>query len=121
MPDIDASSIPNLLARAATLRDEDDWSPFRPGVSVRWLYRTDGSSSALLRYDPGASVPPHEHIGYEHILVLQGSQSDERGHYPCGTFVINQPGSRHTVTSEEGCVVLIIWERGVRFIDPAPR
>jgi anti-sigma factor ChrR (cupin superfamily) len=99
--------LPALLGRASSLAGEDDWSPFRPGISVRWLYRT---------VEGGPGAPLHEHLGYEHVLVLQGSQSDERGHYPCGTLVVNPPGSRHAVTSERGCVVLIIWERGVRFV-----
>jgi anti-sigma factor ChrR (cupin superfamily) len=121
MGDINAAlCLPAFLERAGSLADEADWSPFRPGVSIRWLYQThpDGPSAALLRYQPGAGVPLHEHLGYEHILVLQGSQSDERGHYPRGSFVVNPPGSRHAVRSEGGCVVLIIWERGVRIIDP---
>ena len=124
MGDINTSLwLPGLLQRATSLAEEDDWSPFRPGVSIRWLYRTHpgGPEAALLRYEPGAGVPLHEHLGYEHVLVLQGSQSDERGHYPCGSFVVNLPGSSHSVTSEGGCVVLLIWERGVRIIDPDSR
>ena len=122
MGDFDTALIfPSLLARAATLGAEGDWSPFHPGVSVRWLYQTGqgGPAAALLRYEPGAGVPRHEHLGHEHVLILQGSQSDERGRYPCGTLVVNKPGSSHKVTSEDGCVVLIIWERGVRFLEPA--
>ncbi len=108
-----------LLARAASLRDEEDWAPFRPGVDVRRLYQDgpEGPGAALLRYQPDASVPRHEHLGYEHVLVLQGSQSDENGHYPAGTLVVNRPCSQHGVLSEEGCVVLIVWERGVRFTE----
>jgi anti-sigma factor ChrR (cupin superfamily) len=62
----------------------------------------------------GRAVPHHGHPGHEQILVLSGSQSDERGHYPAGTLVVNPPGSSHTVNSAEGCLVLIVWEAGVR-------
>jgi anti-sigma factor ChrR (cupin superfamily) len=94
--------------------------PFRPGVQVQWLYRMndDGPAAALLRYEPGASIPTHEQLGYEHILVLDGAQSDEHGTYPAGTLVVNRPHSVHQVASDNGCVVLIIWEKGVRFPDP---
>jgi anti-sigma factor ChrR (cupin superfamily) len=96
----------------------DGWQPFRPGVEVRWMYRVDGgSSAALLRYEPGASIPRHEHAGYEHIVVLAGSQSDGYGDYPAGTLIVNRPGSQHRVASPEGCVVFITWERPVRVID----
>jgi anti-sigma factor ChrR (cupin superfamily) len=109
--------IRDLLQRASSLKSESDWQPFRPGVDIKPLYQSpdNGPAAALLRYQPGASVPRHEHLGFEHVLVLDGSQSDDFGDCPAGAFVINPPGSSHRVTSATGCVVLIIWERGVRF------
>jgi anti-sigma factor ChrR (cupin superfamily) len=95
------------------------WEPFRPGVRAHWLYRTDegGPAAALLRYEPGASVPLHEHVGWEHILVLAGAQSDGSQNHYVGALMISAPGTRHAITSEEGCVVLAIWERPVRLVD----
>jgi anti-sigma factor ChrR (cupin superfamily) len=69
----------------------------------------------VLRYLPGAEVPRHVHTGFEHILVLSGAQHDERGRYTAGTFVVNPAGTAHRVWSPEGCLVLIVWERPVRF------
>ena len=108
----------NLLNCGAMLKDEHGWEPFRPGVHIRRLYDTgdNGPAAAVLRYQPVVRTPLHTHLGYEHILVLEGEQSDERGQYFAGTVVINPPGSSHTVSSEAGCVVLIIWERGVSFV-----
>jgi anti-sigma factor ChrR (cupin superfamily) len=81
------------------------------------LYEDEsGASAALLRYQPGARVPLHEHQGYEHVLVLSGEQRDERGRYPQGSFMVNAPGTRHRVISEDGCLVLVVWERPVKFI-----
>lgn len=73
-------------------------------------------SAAILRYAPGAEVPEHEHRGFEHIVVLSGSQEDARGRYPGGTCVINPPGTRHAVRSNEGCMVLAIWNRPVEVL-----
>ena len=113
--------LPRLLQRAAQLRHEDGWEPFRPGIQIQKLYQEgDGPAAALLRYEPGAAVPAHEHLGYEHILVLDGAQTDEHGTYSAGTLVVNRPHSVHRVASENGCVVLIIWEKNVRFLDPVP-
>ncbi len=111
--------VSGLLQRAASLKDELGWELLRPGVHIRQLYQVPGggAAAALLRYQPGASVPSHEHLGHEHVLVLDGAQSDERGYYPAGTLVINRPVSAHRVASADGCVVLVIWERGVRFIE----
>ena len=96
-------------------QDQLDWKPFHPGIEIYQLYepQQDGSQAALLRYLPGASVPLHEHPGFEHILVLSGEQSDENGTYTAGSFVINPPGSRHSVISKIGCIVLLIWEKPV--------
>ena len=91
------------------------WEFFRKGVDIHRLYGggPDTASAALLRYAPGAGIPTHDHVGYEHILVLEGAQQDEHGYYAAGTLLINGPGSRHTVFSEQGCVVLAIWEKPV--------
>jgi anti-sigma factor ChrR (cupin superfamily) len=111
---------PVALAGLIGRKDWDDlaWEPFRPGVRAHWLYRTgeDGPAAALLRYVPGASVPLHEHTGFEHILVLAGSQSDGSARYGEGALLISPPGTRHAISSQEGCVVLAVWQRPVRVI-----
>lgn len=93
------------------------WEPLQPGVDICLLYgeREHGSSTALLRYQPGAIVPRHRHIGREYLFILRGSQRDEHGVYSRGTFLINKPGGTHRVISEEGCLVLAIWELPVEF------
>ncbi|MYE84591.1 MAG: cupin domain-containing protein [Gammaproteobacteria bacterium] len=89
--------------------------PFRDGIEICRLH-ADDPVVALLRYAPGARVPRHRHPGLETVLVLAGSQRDERGTYGPGTLVVNPAGSAHAVASDEGCVVLIQWERAVQFI-----
>lgn len=120
LPLLPSLVLERLLQRAPSLRDEAGWQPFRAGIQIQPLYAVeDGPSAALLRYEPGASVPAHEHLGYEHILVLDGEQSDEHGSYPAGTLVVNRPHSVHRIASTGGCVVLAIWEKGIRFQDPS--
>lgn len=94
------------------------WQPFRPGVEIHRLYGDgkQGHSAALLKYEPGATVPNHLHAGYEHVVVLSGSQRDRQGQHTAGTLVINSPGSQHSVASEPGCIVLIIWEKPVQIL-----
>jgi len=97
----------------AALRFQD----LREGVEIHVLHEApDGAKVAILRYRPGAHVPAHRHEGYEYIYVLEGEQSDERGSYSAGSFVINEPGVSHRVQSKTGCVVLIIWQRPVVFL-----
>jgi anti-sigma factor ChrR (cupin superfamily) len=101
------------------LSDRLKFEPFQPGVESAWIYGKDGSGpgAALLRYEPGATIPAHRHGGYEHILVLEGAQQDERGRYPAGTLIVNEPGTQHKVSSPDGCLVLVIWEKRVTFLE----
>jgi len=91
------------------------WKPFRENVDI---YPLDGNppqgqSTALIRYQPGARVPNHKHLGVEHIFVLSGSQNDENGHYSVGDLLISPTGTEHSITSKEGCIVLAIYSGGV--------
>jgi anti-sigma factor ChrR (cupin superfamily) len=94
------------------------WQAFREGVEIAPLYGDSlgGPSMALLRYAPGARVPKHLHRGLEHIIVLEGAQSDEGGEHPTGSILVHGPGTTHSVSSEAGCVVLAIWERPVELL-----
>jgi anti-sigma factor ChrR (cupin superfamily) len=95
----------------------DGWRALREGVDVfrLWGDPEEGVSVALLRYAPGARVPRHRHTGLEIIYVISGSQSDERGTYGAGSIVVNPQGDEHSVRSDGGCLVLIVWERPVEF------
>jgi anti-sigma factor ChrR (cupin superfamily) len=113
--------IRDLAERAR--RGDFTWHPYFPGVEIHRLYGDEsaGPSAILLRYQPGARAPHHTHPGHEHIYVLTGEQSDERGTYPVGTLVVNPPGSQHDVQSATGCVVLVIKEQPVVFTATPPR
>ena len=94
------------------------WEPFHLGVDIHWLYREDdhGHSAALIRFQPGGAVPLHEHLGFEHIYILRGSQSDGNGCMNAGSLMVHRPGTRHKIVSEEGCLVLAIYEKPAQFI-----
>lgn len=113
---VNPSIILNNLFNVAEFQDQLPWQSFRDGVEIYKLYDSspEGSAAALLRYQPGAIVPQHEHGGFEHILVLAGSQTDHNGTHEVGTLVINLPQSRHDVKSEFGCIVLAVWEKPIK-------
>ena len=103
------------LPNIATWQNKLPWQPFRDRPEIYRLYgdNKSGPAAALLRYEPGASVPRHTHTGFEHIYVLTGSQTDQNGQHQAGTFVINPPHSNHSVVSQAGCIVLVIWEKPI--------
>ena len=98
------------------------WKSFGHGVEIHRLYGDGktGPTAALLRFQPGGRVPLHEHVGYEHIFVLAGSQVDENTRADAGMLIVNPPGTSHSVLSESGCIVLAIYEKPVRFLEAPP-
>lgn len=89
-----------------------DFEPFREGIEIAHLLKGE-PALAVLRYQPGAAVPRHIHVGAETVLVLDGSQTDERGTYHAGSLVVNTEGSSHDVFSRNGCVVLVQWAKPI--------
>ncbi|HSI15049.1 MAG TPA: cupin domain-containing protein [Chthoniobacter sp.] len=122
-PDLEsASGLPRLeltnLFNIAEWQHEVPWQPFKEGLEIYRLYGDgqSGPNAALIRFKKGGSVPFHAHTGFEHILILTGSQRDEHGVAAPGTLIINSPGTAHTVVSEVGCIVLAIYEKPVEFL-----
>ena len=107
----------NNLFDTQSLLDNLEWEQMKDGVSICKLYEAgdQGPVAALLHYQTGASMPEHQHMGYEHILILRGAQRDERHLYPAGTLSIQPPGVTHSIHAESGCIALAIWEKPVQF------
>jgi anti-sigma factor ChrR (cupin superfamily) len=107
------------LFRIAEHADEIAWEPFKPGVEIHRLYGNGvrGPTAALLRYRETSRVPLHVHPGFEHIIVLAGSQRDQNGTSTVGTLTINPPGTSHSVISEKGCIVLAVYAEAVQFTE----
>jgi anti-sigma factor ChrR (cupin superfamily) len=84
------------------------------GVSRRPLDRVGDEvarATSVVRYAPSSQFSPHVHVGGEEFLVLEGVFQDEHGDYPVGSYVRNPPQSRHTPSSEPGCVILVkLWQ-----------
>ena len=100
-------------------QEEISWEPFREGVDIHRLYGDGktGPAAALLRFREKGRVPLHQHQGWEHILVLSGSQRDEFGTIEAGTLRVHAPGTSHRIISEAGCIVLAIYEKPVTFLE----
>ncbi len=91
------------------------FEPFKEGIEICYLLKGE-PTVALLKYEPGASAPLHRHPDLETIIVLDGAQSDHRDIYTAGTLVLNPENFEHAVSSENGCVILIQWNKPVEFL-----
>src|SRR5262245_27162566 len=58
--------------------------------------RAESIRSFILRFDPGASYPYHNHPGGEELFVLSGSCSIEGAMLEAGDYLYTPPGPKHT-------------------------
>ena len=96
------------------------WKPTKyPGVEIKVLMEDadSGLLTALFRWEPGASLPLHEHVEIEQTYVLEGSLSDHEGEATAGNYVWRPPGSRHTATSPNGVLILSFFLKPNRFLE----
>ena len=84
------------------------WEERRPGVHWKVLYRDGDRQTVLVRYDPGAVVPRHRHLGDEQIFVIEGEVEVDTGVCRTGHFARRPPGCVHTVRSPRGALVLAV-------------
>ena len=106
----------DLSARVMADTAAMEWAPSPSGTV--WRKRVhlvgapeSGQVTSIVRYEPDASFPAHDHPGGEEILVLDGVFSDEHGDWPAGSYVRNPPTSRHVPGSEPGCVIFVkLWQ-----------
>ena len=88
-----------------------------------------GVEAALIRLEPGRTIPRHDHGGQEYTLVLSGAFSDERALYRRGDVCTGGPGETHTprvegethtprVEGEETCICLIVSLGRMKFENP---
>ncbi|MBQ4848364.1 cupin domain-containing protein [Pseudoalteromonas sp. MMG013] len=92
-----------------------DFSPYQPGlregVDIAVLFdetcaNPEGADCAFLRYQAGAFVPGHVHMGYETVLVLQGDYIENGQTFSPGSFIVRAPGTCHSMASTNGCLIL---------------
>lgn len=94
------------------------WEPIKyPGVYVKTLLvdRATGLLTVLLKMDPGAELPDHEHVLLEQTYVIEGRLVDKAGpevglSVGPGEFVWRPAGSRHTAWTPEGGLMIAIFQ-----------
>jgi len=88
------------------------WVEARPGVRQKriWEDRSGERRAILARFEPGATLAAHRHVGDELIFVIEGANADESGPVTTGDMNYRPNGCVHTVTTTHGATVLaIVW------------
>jgi anti-sigma factor ChrR (cupin superfamily) len=93
---------------------EGPWRSQLPGIDVKLLSSDDtrGTATILMRFQPGAVCPPHDHSGTEDCFVVSGSCRIGNISLAQGDFHHADAGSHHgAVVSDEGCVLLLVIDQ----------
>ena len=90
------------------------WVDAMAGVRQKpiWHDKETKRRAAMVRFEPGAKLPRHKHVGDELIFVIEGSNADESGEVVAGNLNYRPNGCVHTVTTQHGATVLaVVWGR----------
>lgn len=115
------TGVPRPLARLLpTTLQELDWRRIAPGVKQHNLsdqHRKYGAFQ-LLHLEPGVVLSAHSHNDRELTYLVQGSYTDEIGHFAAGDIADldgHQEEHQPVVDSEEPCIALIATHSPVNY------
>ena len=105
--------LPHVLARAAS--QGLVWKKLAGGINQAQIVLDNKTQCEFIYMTPGSQVPVHRHQGSEVTLVLDGSFSDELGHYKASDFMVRTKYNLHRPTSEEGCLCFAVLDSPLTF------
>lgn len=118
----DATANPSKIIEVSEL----EWQSVTPTIKARLLWSDPAAKrrAQITRFEPGATLPMHKHVGDEFLYVIEGAISDEAGVTAAGSVGYRPDGCIHSVTSKLGATVFAIITGGVEpasSIGSAPR
>ena len=96
------------IIEVAEIAWESAWGPTIKAKRL-WSDPATKRRAEITRFEPGASIPMHRHIGDELMYVIEGSVSDESGTVGAGSVGYRPKGCVHSVTSKNGATVFVIF------------
>lgn len=86
-----------------------------PGIRQKALWSDPATErrALLTRFEPGASLPTHRHVGDEILYVIEGAVADEAGTVSAGNMSYRPNGCVHNVVSANGATVLAVVTGGI--------
>jgi quercetin dioxygenase-like cupin family protein len=116
-----SSAMENYITRT----NSSEWKQLiENGVDTTGLYvktlRFDPaqqrSPAIILKFEPGASYPYHNHPAGEEIFLIKGSCFVNETILKEGDYLYTPPGFKHGVKSETGCEMLLIIPKEVEIL-----
>jgi len=85
-------------------------------ISLRYDEQKVRSTTILLRFEPGASYPYHNHPGGEEIFMLSGEAQLEDIILNAGDYLYTPVNFKHSVKTATGCTMLFIIPEEVEIL-----
>jgi anti-sigma factor ChrR (cupin superfamily) len=94
------------------------WVEAIPGVRQKpvWHDKETKRRASIVRFEPGAQLPRHKHVGDELIFVIEGSNADESGEVLTGNLNYRPNGCTHSVTTKNGATIFALVTGGVEMV-----
>lgn len=90
---------------------EGDWQPFGKGLSRKVLFqdRERGTTTSLIKLEPGARIPSHQHDGIEECVVIEGDIHSDTESFSSGDYLCAPAGSIHEqLFTNHGALLFIV-------------
>jgi anti-sigma factor ChrR (cupin superfamily) len=83
------------------------WETMSPSIKIKKLWSDAATKrrAQITRFEPGATLPMHRHIGDELLYVIEGAISDDFGTTTAGNMSYRPDGCVHTVTCRNGATI----------------
>lgn len=105
--------------------NEIKWQPLDEetvkGVFIKSLLfdqETRRSPTILLKFEPGATYPLHNHPAGEEIYVLEGDVKLGKDELTAGDYLYTAADNKHRVSTKNGCVLFLKVPEEVEIIEP---
>jgi anti-sigma factor ChrR (cupin superfamily) len=103
-----------------------EWEKISSNIWAKPLWSDPATNrrAQLTRFEPGAALAMHRHVGDELLLVIKGAISDEAGTVSAGNMAYRPDGCIHSVTSRNGATLFAVITGGIEpasAIGDAPR
>jgi quercetin dioxygenase-like cupin family protein len=100
-----------ITLRGDTQHDEG-WVELLPKAHAKLLFTDGTAESYMIRLEPGAWAPAHEHPADEECLVLEGTLWQGDVFLKAGDFHVARPGMKHgELRTDTGALVFIRYAR----------
>ena len=102
-----------------------DWQPLvEKGIryegvfvkSLRFDQKQQRSPTIMLKFEPGASYPYHNHPGGEELFILTGEATIGGAVLKTGDYLYTPVNFKHAVSSEKGCIIFFMIPEEVEIL-----